>query len=124
MKPILVVVPPGPMQEGLQVLLAALPNVTVVVVTDLVAAKAQIAIERPHLALVAGADVVGTVEALVGECTGVRFLALVQKPRRIAPAEAAGADAVLVEGAPAGRLLAAIRSLLAETSDDQTEVKR
>lgn len=122
-KQVLIVVPPGRLQEGLQVLLATLAETGVVVVSNTVAATAQVALRQPQLVIVAGDGVGETVGALRCACPSARFLALVEDAQQRRLVKAAGADAVVVEGIPAGRLLGVVRSLLAESSAERTEVK-
>lgn len=122
MKQILLVAPPGRLQEGLQVLLATLPDTGVVVVTGAQAAQAQGGGRQPQLVIVAGGDVEQAVSTLMQERPAPRFLALVEHEQQRLAVEATGADVVLVEGVPAGRLLSIVSTLLAETSADRTEV--
>lgn len=124
MKQILVVAPPGRLQEGLQVLLATLPESEVVVVAGTAGAARQARLLRPQLVIVAGRDAAGTLATVVEAYAPAHFLLLVEHSRQMVAAEAAGADVVLVEGTPAARLLAAVRALLADASPDTTEVSQ
>lgn len=124
MKQILVIATPVQLQEGLQALLGTLSQVAVVVVADAGAAQAQMAQRTPHLVIIAGRRAVETLAALVNHSPAAHFLLLVEHARDKAAAEAAGADAALVEGAPASHLLDVVRDLLAEVSAGQMEVKQ
>jgi hypothetical protein len=123
MKQILVVAPPGRLQEGLQVLLETLPDTNITVVAGANAAQTQVALRPPKLLIIAGHRAQETLAVMAGDCPKTHFLLLVEHARHKAAAEAAGADAVLVEGTTAGRLLDVVRNLLAKTSPRQTEVK-
>lgn len=122
MKQILVVAPPGRLQEGLQVLLATLSDTAVAVVADARAAEAQVAHQRPQLVIVAGDDAEQAISTLVRQRPVACFLALVEHEQQRPAVEAAGADAVVVEGIPAYRLLIAVQDLLAGPSADSLEV--
>ena len=122
MKQILVIVSPSRLQEGLQALLATLADVEVMIAAEACAARSQVAQRPPDLVISTGEHAVGTLAALADDCAGSRFLLLVEHARDKAAAEAAGADTVLVEGTPAGRLLDEVRDLLAEVSADPMEV--
>jgi NAD(P)H-dependent flavin oxidoreductase YrpB (nitropropane dioxygenase family) len=121
MKQILVIAAPGRLQEGLQALLATLSDTDVVVVADASAAQTQVVQCPPQLVISTGGDAAGALAALAEACAGSRFLLLVEQARDKAAAEAAGADIVLVEGTPAGRLLDVVRDLLADVSAGQME---
>lgn len=121
MKQILVLTVPGRLQEGLQALLATLADVDVMVAVDACAARPQVAQQPPDLVISTGEHAVGTLAALADDCAGSRFLLLVEHARDKEAAEAAGADTVLVEGVPAGRLLDVVRELLAEVSAGNME---
>jgi len=124
MKQILVVAPPGRLQEGLQALLATLSDTAVAVVTDAGAAALSVPLPRPQLVIVARDDAVHTISTLVCQWPRACFLALVEHEWQEQAVEAAGADAVVVEGIPATRLLALVQDLLAGTSTDPLEVRR
>ena len=121
---ILVIAAPGQLQEGLQVLLATLPDTAVVLVADAGSALALVARLQPQLVLVAGGDGESTLCSLRETYHQAHFLVLVENARQVAPVRAAGADTVLVEGIPASRLLAHVRQLLAEASDHSKEVRQ
>lgn len=119
---ILVVAAPGQLQEGLQVILATLPDTTVVVVADTSAALAQVSRLEPQLVLIVARDGESTVRSLGQAYPPARFLVLVPDAGQVGATLAGGADRVLVEGVPAGRLLASVRQLLAEASNHSMEV--
>lgn len=123
MKQILVVAPPGRLQEGLQVLLETLPDTSVTVVASANAAQTQVALRPLQLVIIAGHRAEETLAAIAGDCPKTHFLLLVEHARHKVAAEAAGADAVLVEGTTAERLLDVVRYLLADVYPKQTEVK-
>jgi DNA-binding NarL/FixJ family response regulator len=123
MKQILVIAPPGRLRDGLQVLLETIQDTSVMGVASADAAQTQVALRPPQLVIIAGQRAQEMLAAFAGNCQNTYFLLLVKHARHKAAAEAAGADAVLVEGTTAERLLNVVRDLLATTSPKQTEVK-
>lgn len=122
MKQILIVAPPGRLQEGLQVLLATLSDSAVMVVADADSAAAQVAGRPPQLVIAAAHHCERIVPILGNMSPRPRLLFLVKHAQEIAAAEAAGAGVAVVEGTPAGRLMDIVRCLLANASDDLMEV--
>ena len=113
----LIVARPGPLLDGLHALVGSMPQIGAVsAVSDVYAA--------PRLGLGAGPALV----LLDGDQNGekawrivrraracwpeARTIILVSTVQQQAEAEAAGADAVLLQGLPAGRIIAAIVKLL------------
>lgn len=116
-KQIVVVTPTAALREGLQVLLATLEGVTVTMADEADNVAGRLGRPQPQLLMVAGGDMERTLIALSDQYPAARFLALVDEVQQIDAVRTAGADAVLVQGAPAGHLLDTVRHLLNEHSD-------
>jgi DNA-binding NarL/FixJ family response regulator len=114
---ILIVAPPGDIQAGLQLLAARVPSSEVLAVADALAALAAIARHRPSLVIVDG-DILrladpGLVPRIKARWPSILCLVLSNCPEERQAALAGGADAALVKGFPAARLVTAVNQLLA-----------
>jgi DNA-binding response OmpR family regulator len=113
---ILVVAPPGDMQDGLQLLVAKVPSSEVLAVADAQAALAAIARHRPSLVILDG-DILrgvspGLVQRIRTSQPAIRCLILSSCLEERQAALADGADAALVKGFPAARLVLVVKQLL------------
>ncbi len=107
----------GPLRDGLQALLRTMPQIgTVDVVSDIRSTLEVNAHMSPALVLLDANLADGrlwlTVRRVKARWPRARTIILVSSVEQQADAEAAGADAVLLQGFPAGRLVAAIVRLL------------
>jgi DNA-binding response OmpR family regulator len=119
---VLIAAPPGRVQEGLQVLLGALPEARVMVTAEGRAARSAIATGAFDLVILdaalppaGGLDVLNDLPAAPRRPC---IIALTDDAGDIAPLREAGADAVLVKGYPAGRLLTLIKQHLEDTKNE------
>jgi hypothetical protein len=113
----LIVAPPGPLRDGLHALVGSMPQIgTVRVVSDVEGALVCDLEIGPRLVVLDGNLGPDRAWHLVRRAKRkwprARTIALVATVRQQQEAEAAGADAVLLQGLPAGRLVAAIVRLL------------
>jgi DNA-binding NarL/FixJ family response regulator len=113
----LIIARPEPLRDGLHALVGTMPQIgTVNVVSDVHSALKVDLDPCPALVLVdaglADDDIWLTVRRARARWPGARTIILVSNVDQQMEAEAAGADAVLLEGFPAGRLVAAIVKLL------------
>jgi DNA-binding NarL/FixJ family response regulator len=113
----LIIARPEPLREGLHALVGTMPQIgTVSLVSDVRLALTAKLDPCPALVLLdAGLtnhDVWLTVRRAKAGWPRARTIILVRNVQQQAEAEAAGADAVLIEGFPAARLVAAIVKLL------------
>ncbi|MGD9029405.1 MAG: hypothetical protein PVG25_06300 [Anaerolineae bacterium] len=112
----LIIARPEPLRDGLHALVGTMPQIgSVNVVSDVhTALKADIGC--PALLLLdagsTASDTWLTVRRAKARWPRARTIVLVSNVQQQAEAEAAGADTVLLEGFPAGRLVAAIVRLL------------
>jgi DNA-binding NarL/FixJ family response regulator len=117
---VLIVAPPGPLQHGLLALLRSIPNVEIVGVVAhnrgalQVVSEGQAALVLLDSAL-PGQGFVPLLRQLKARSPGVQCVVLTDNEEQKRQAHAAEADAVLVKGLPAAKLLATIVSLLAES---------
>jgi DNA-binding NarL/FixJ family response regulator len=113
----LIIAGPGPLRDGLRALLGTMPQIrSVSVVNDLGSAlKAEVP-PTPALVLLDGGSTKDQVWLAVRRVKGrwpqARVIILVSDVEQEGEAEAAGADAVLLQGLPAGRLVAAVVRVL------------
>jgi DNA-binding response OmpR family regulator len=118
---VLIAAPPGRVQEGLQVLLGALPDVRVMVTAEGRTARSAIAAGTFDLVILDGAlppdgglDVLNGLPAMISR---PHIIALADDAADIALLREAGADTVRVKGYPAGQLLTLIKQHLEETKN-------
>jgi DNA-binding NarL/FixJ family response regulator len=113
---VLIVAAPGDLQAGLQVLVAKLPGVEVLAVADGRAALSVLARYRPALVIVDGDLLEVRSQTLMRQIKErwppVRYLVLLNDPKGREEALANGADAALVKGYPAARLVTVVEQLL------------
>ncbi len=114
---VLIVASPGELREGLQALLATLPQVGQVLVRN-DGAEALSAIERncPELLVVDG-DIPAInahwlLEKAREECPESKVLVLVDSPAQLKELESAGADRAVLKGYPASQLLRTASDLI------------
>jgi len=113
----LIIVGPGPLRDGLQALVGTMPQIgRIEVMNDLSSALRAEVHQSPALVLLDGGLTDGQVWLSVRRAKAkwprARTIILVSSVEQQSDAEAAGADAVLLQGFPAGRLVAAIVRLL------------
>jgi len=113
----LIIAEPGPLQESLRALVSTMPQIGAVdVMSDTNAGSAMGVSLCPALVLLDGCQIEGqpwlSVRRARTRWPGARIIVLVNSVEQQAEAEAAGADAVLLQGLPAGRLVAAMVRLL------------
>lgn len=113
----LIIAAPGPLRESLYALVSTMPQVgTVDVMSDLHAGSGAGASLSPALVLLDGCRIETqpwlSVRRARNRWPHARIIVLVNSVQQQVEADAAGADAVLLQGLPAGRLVAAIVKLL------------
>lgn len=113
----LIVAKAGPIRDGLHALVTAMPQIDAVQGADDVASALTVAFEcSPALVVLEstlfGKDVGLAVRRVKTRWPMARCVFLANDVQQRQEAEAAGADVVLLEGFPAGRLVAAIVRLL------------
>lgn len=113
----LIVAKAGPIRDGLHALVTAMPQIDAVQEANDVASAVEVALERPPSLVVlestpGGKDVWMAVRRVKTRWPMARCVLLVSDVEQGREAEAAGADVVLLEGFPAGRLVTAIVRLL------------
>lgn len=109
----LIIAPPGPVRDGLRALMSSMPQLRDVEVAVEVRSVPSRGLDGcPGLVLVdvgSSVDQVWlTVRRTRTRCPAARLIVLVSNVEQQDEAEAAGADAVLMQGFPPGRLVAAI----------------
>jgi len=113
----LIVAPPGPVRDGLRALLTAISQVTSLKEIDNVSLALRV-VEEHHPALIlisvntTGDEVWNLLARLKSDHSQTRSILLVNDVRQQQLAQSAGADGVLLRGAPAAKLSATIKSLL------------
>jgi len=113
----LIIAAPGPLQDGLYALVGTMPQIGAVsVASDAHSALTVDLNPTPALVLLDSGMTVDdlwlTVRGAKARWPRARTIVLVSNVQQQAEAEATGADTVLLEGLPAGRLVAAIVRLL------------
>lgn len=113
----LIIAQPGPLRDGLEALVGTMPQVGSVEVMGEVASACGATFNQcPALVLLdahlTDDDVWLAVRRVKRKWPGARTIVLAGSVEQQEAAEAAGADAVLLQGLPAGRLVAAIVRLL------------
>ena len=113
----LIVAKPGPLRDGLRALMTATPQIEAVEEVEDISLALRVVFEHcPDLVVLdsdlANGEVWMTVRRTKARCPGVRCIVLANDVQQNQEAEAAGADAVLLKGFPAVRLIAIIVKLL------------
>ena len=113
----LIVAHPGPVRDGLRALLTAIPQVESSKEVDDASSALRIVKEHhPALVLISvdlsGDEVWDLLRQIKAERPQTRSILLVNDVHQQRLAQAAGADGVLLEGSPASKLSATIKSLL------------
>ena len=131
---ILIVAAPGDLQAGLQVLLAKLPDVEILAASGESAALNAMVRHRPSLLIldvdVAGSQSPALLNQIKGRWPNIRCLVLLNQAGEQQAALSGGADAALIKGFPAARLVPVVEGLLrAEnvkptTLESKKEIKR
>jgi DNA-binding NarL/FixJ family response regulator len=108
---------PGPLQDGLQALMTAIPQIEIVARADDASAVVRLVTEyRPSLVLLdtslVGNEAWTMLRQIKAEWPQARCTVLADNVQQQQEATAAGADAVLLKGFPAARLVATIEKLL------------
>jgi DNA-binding NarL/FixJ family response regulator len=116
---VLTLIRPGPLQEGLRALLRTIPAVGAIgeildmtVITEISAAHHPVLLVLDTTLFDGGSG--RLIRRLKQETPRTRCLVLAGDVRQQQDSQSAGADAVLLEGAPAASLAAAIEALLVE----------
>lgn len=117
---VLIVAPPGPLRHGLRALLRSIPNVQIVgIVAHNKRALQTVSEGRAALVLLdsalPGEGFVPLLQQLKARWPDVQCVVLTDNDEQRRQAQAAEADAVLVKGLPAAKLLATIGRLLEQT---------
>src|SRR5919202_3187379 len=106
----------GPLQDGLQAVLSALPQVTRAEhAGDAASTLARVAASRPALVVLDDAlrgDTTPLLRLIKALSPGTRCLVLTDDVRRLGGAAADGADAVVLQGTPAAELFETVARLL------------
>jgi DNA-binding NarL/FixJ family response regulator len=115
----LIIAGPGPLRDGLHALVGTMPQIGAVdVISDMPSASREGVSLCPALVLLDAARADGQVWLAVRRAKArwphARTIILVGTVEQQAEAEAAGADVVLLQGFPPGRLVAAIVKLVAQ----------
>ncbi len=110
---VMIVATPGPVGDGIEAVLTAIPHVTLVdSVGDAALALARAAALRPGLVVLddsfPGEAGLLAVRQIKAAAPGTRGIVLVDDVRGYAAAVAGGADAVLLKGSPAAELFALV----------------
>jgi DNA-binding NarL/FixJ family response regulator len=113
----LIVARPGSLRDGLRALIAAIPQIGIVDEADDISSASRIAIEhRPTLVVLdsdtAGGEIWLTVRRAKALWPQAECIFLANDVQQHQAAEAASADAALLKGFPAARLVATIVRLL------------
>ena len=113
----LIVARPGPLRDGLQALMTAIPQIDAVREMDDLSSALRVVFERsPALVLLdsnlASGEVWMTVRRARARWPQARCILLADNVQQHQEAEAAGVDAVLLKGFPAAKLIATIVRLL------------
>jgi DNA-binding NarL/FixJ family response regulator len=112
----LIIAGPGPLRDGLRALVGTMPQVEAVSVASNVQGFANIDLQtQPNLVLLdvsAAPGVWLTIRRIKARWPGSRIIVLANTVEQQGEAVAAGADAVLLEGLPAARIIAVIVKLL------------
>lgn len=116
---VLIVVRPGALQEGLRALLATIPRITLVgEVRDSLSVPGIAATYRPALVVLEASVLEGVAGSLLEQIRrgspDTRHIILARDVHQQQEVSAAGADAVLLEGALAAQLVATVEGLLSE----------
>ena len=119
----LIVAKQSPLQSGLRALIGAMPQVGVVHEADDLSAATQVKLEpQPVLVLLDGdaaGDIGLSVRRMRLRWPQARCVCLVNDVQQEKWASDAGADAVLLKGAPAARLIAVLVSLLGRSGQQE-----
>ena len=115
----LIVARPGPLRNGLQALMTTMPQIEILAeTTDPSALRRMGAGMQPDVVLLDASLPEDQVWAALGqikaERSQTRSIVLVEDSQQQQKAQAAGADVVLIQGTPAGQLIAAIEGLLSQ----------
>jgi len=115
----LIVAKPGPLRNGLQALMTTMPQIEILAeTTDPSALRRMGAGMQPDVVLLDASLPEDQVWAALGrikaEWSQTRSIVLVEDSQQQQKAHAVGADVVLIQGTPAGQLIAAIEGLLSQ----------
>jgi len=118
---VLLAAAPGPLHDGLQAALGAIPQVTLTEqVGDAASVLGRVAASCPALVVLDDAlrgDTTLLLRLIKAVAPGTRCLVLTDDARRLSLAAADGADAVLLQGTPPPELFAVIERLLDRRDD-------
>jgi DNA-binding NarL/FixJ family response regulator len=115
----LIVARPGPLRNGLQALMTTMPQIEILAETaDPSALLRMGAGNQPDVVLLDASlpedQVWSALGRIKAEQSQTRSIVLVEDSQQQQKAQAAGADVVLIQGTPAGQLIAAIEGILSQ----------
>lgn len=113
----LIIAKPGPLRDGLQALMTAVPQAEIVNKADDISSAMQMSLEQQPALVLMDADLAGSeiwlaVRSVRSRWPNSRCVFLANDVKQQQSAEAAGADTVLLKGFPAARLGGVLVSLL------------
>lgn len=124
---VLIVAKPGPLREGLGALMSAIPQINRIDEVDGASlALARAREQRPAVVLLGtfslGDEIWRILRQIKAQWPRIRCVVLAENDQQQREAQAAGADAVFLNGFPAARLVSTIEGLLlgGEENDVQT----
>jgi DNA-binding NarL/FixJ family response regulator len=117
---------PGPLRDGLQALMLAMPQIEVINKADDLRSAMQTSLERQPALVLLDADLAGSETWLAVRRVRARWpwgycVFLANDVQQQQAAEAAGADVALPKGFPAGRLVAVLVNLLSRAQGEKVD---
>jgi len=114
---VLIVAKPGPLREGLGALMSAIPQIDRIDEVDTASfALARVREQRPAVVLLGtfslGDEIWRMLRQIKAQWPRIRCVVLAENDQQGREAQAAGADAVFLNGFPAARLVSTVESLL------------
>ena len=118
----LIVARPGPLRNGLQALMATMPQIEILAETADPSALLRMGAKiQPDVVLLDANlpedQICAALRQIKQEWSQTRSIVLVQDSQQQQRAQAAGADVALIQGYPAARLVAAIEGLLSQEEE-------
>jgi DNA-binding NarL/FixJ family response regulator len=120
---VLIVAKPGPLREGLGALMSAIPQINRIDEVDSASLALAMVREQPPAVVLLGTFSLGDeiwriLRQIKAQWPRIRCVVLAENEQQGCEAQAAGADAVLLNGFPAARLVSTIQSLLLEGKEN------